>query len=127
MSTPYSIDTPESFAADYPEETKLAMRKADIIFMNEEEMNIMQSLGYNDFTTPTVIKYGERGAEYRHNTIVISTAAPEVRTVDTTGAGDVLAGAFLAQRVQNIPVDTSLVNAVKLASRSVTNFGVDHL
>lgn len=127
INAAYSIDTFESFATDYPEETKLAISMADIIFMNEDEMNIMRAFGYADFTIPTIIKYGKRGAEYRHYDTIITAVAPQVEAVDTTGAGDVLAGAFLAQRVQNVSLDASLVNAVNLASQSVSDFGVDHL
>lgn len=122
-----SVDAFEAFAKSFPEETKLAMRSANIIFMNEDEMEILQGFGYPDFTIPTVIKYGKRGAEYRHNDTVITVMAPDVEAIDTTGAGDVLAGAFLAQRVKNIPIDQSLENAVYVASNSVRDFGVDHL
>ncbi|EKD71048.1 MAG: hypothetical protein ACD_46C00286G0003 [uncultured bacterium] len=38
-----------------------------------------------------------------------------------------LAGAFLAQRAQGVPVEFALEMAVKTASVSVTQFGVDHL
>jgi len=48
-----------------------------------------------------------------------------VPVVDTTGAGDVLAGAFLALRSVGVDVRAALRHAVAIASASVVDFGVD--
>jgi sugar/nucleoside kinase (ribokinase family) len=45
--------------------------------------------------------------------------------VDTTGAGEVLAGAFLSMRAMGVPDPVALRHAVAVASAKVTEFGVD--
>ena len=50
--------------------------------------------------------------------------APEVGEVDPIGAGEVLAGSFLALRARGLAEDRALTYAVAAATRSVTEFGV---
>jgi sugar/nucleoside kinase (ribokinase family) len=44
--------------------------------------------------------------------------------VDPIGAGEILAGVFLALRAQGLDPDQALTYAVAAAARSVTEFGV---
>ena len=44
--------------------------------------------------------------------------------MDPIGAGEILAGAFLALRAQELAEDRALSYAVAVATRSVTEFGV---
>jgi sugar/nucleoside kinase (ribokinase family) len=44
--------------------------------------------------------------------------------VDSIGAGEILAGAFLALRALEVAEDRALSYAVAVATRSVTEFGV---
>jgi sugar/nucleoside kinase (ribokinase family) len=50
--------------------------------------------------------------------------APPADEVDPIGAGEILAGAFLALRARGLAEDRALSYAVAAASRSVTEFGV---
>jgi ribokinase len=52
--------------------------------------------------------------------------APTAEVVDTTGAGDMLAGAFLALELARVPPLAALDAAVRIATASVEAFGVDN-
>ncbi len=125
--THVSVDSFEEFVEKFPDLTKQMFRKASLIFANEAEFNIVRELGETVFDTPIVLKKGKSGAEYIHGNDIIMIPAPVVASVETTGAGDVLAGAFLAQRAKGVPVETALEKAVNLASLSVSAFGVEHI
>jgi sugar/nucleoside kinase (ribokinase family) len=45
--------------------------------------------------------------------------------MDGTGAGEILAGAYLALRARGLPEGRALDYAVRAATSSVTEFGVD--
>ena len=53
------------------------------------------------------------------------SATPAVQVVDDTGAGEILAGVYLALRAHGLAEDKALGYAVRAASSSVTEFGVD--
>lgn len=55
-----------------------------------------------------------------------AVVAPEVGAVDTTGAGEILAGVFLALTSEDVDIDQALNDAVCLASQSVAQFGVEN-
>lgn len=122
-----SVDSFETFVRQWPELTREMFRRANIIFTNESEWEILQWFGEEFSEKPTIIKRGKNGAIYRNGDESIIIPAPHVTAIETTGAGDVLAGAFLAQRAQGIPVEKALENAVNLASLSVQAFGVEHI
>ena len=52
-------------------------------------------------------------------------ATPAAQVVDGTGAGEILAGTYLALRARGLPEGRALDNAVRAATSSVTEFGVD--
>ena len=124
---PVSVDSFEEFVIQSPELTRQMFRRASLIFANEVEYEIVRQLGDIAFDAPIVLKKGKDGAAYIHGKEVIIIPAPAVVPVDTTGAGDVLAGAFLAQRARGFSVETALELAVRTASLSVTEFGVEHI
>ena len=126
-SATISADTFETFVRDFPEETQQVLGRINMLFINEDEYENLVYGGAINNQIPTILKKGKKGAVYFDPDTIIEVPALSVNAVDTTGAGDVLAGAFLALRSQNIPIDESLKTAVHLASRSVTKFGVDHL
>lgn len=122
-----SVDAFEAFVTRFPEETKRMLEMADIIFLNEFEYSALQATYISTLQKPIILKYGPKGATIRQNGITNTAIATEVSVVDTTGAGDVLAGAFLAQIAEGVTVGNALQKAVDLATFSVTEFGVDHL
>ena len=54
-------------------------------------------------------------------------SAPSVEVVDTSGAGDTLAGVFLAEKAKGISDEKALEDGVNTASKTVTDFGVEHI
>lgn len=122
-----SADAFESFATQFPDLSIAVLNHSDLIFLNEAEANILSHKGSLRSDIPWVLKNGAGGASYIDGNISISIPAPKVSTVETTGAGDVLAGAFLSLISHGFDIEYALSVAVKIASRSVTKFGVEHL
>jgi sugar/nucleoside kinase (ribokinase family) len=100
-------------------------RRADLVFANDVERRTL----FGDGPLPSaesVVKAGADGAELRGPSGVVRVPAPDCGPVlDTTGAGEVLAGAFLSMRVLGVPDRVALRHAVEVASAKVTEFGVD--
>ncbi len=122
-----SVDAFESFVLQHPEETKLMLNQADIIFLNEAEYEQLGATYVRTLNKPIVLKRGDQGATMRLHGENISVNAPQVLAVETTGAGDVLAGALLAQLALGVSPGQALHEAVQIASKSVTDFGVEHI
>ena len=73
---------------------------------------------------PTILKHGPGGAEFLGDGIRHRIPAPPADEADPIGAGEILAGSFLALRARGLPEDLALTYAVAAATRSVTEFGV---
>jgi sugar/nucleoside kinase (ribokinase family) len=118
-----SVDTIEAYAQRWPERVRAAYRLADLGFVNEMELRLLGLLR----TPALVVKYGEQGAEY--SSAAERALVPAIPRVpyDSTGAGDVLAGVFLALLARGERVEDSLRAAVELAGASVEGFGIDAL
>ena len=79
------------------------LRSAEFIFVNEVEAALYAGLPARrspaDFwrgaATNTIVKLGRRGSRWLSPQIDLRAAAPRVRSVDTTGAGDAFNGGFL--------------------------------
>lgn len=104
--------------------------QVDLVFINMEELSNIKN-AYPDFklNKPMILKKGPLGAVYidKENDLRINIPAPKVKMVDSTGAGDILAGVFLAKLAQGINIKNALTYAVNMASKSVSNFGVEHI
>jgi len=121
-----SIDTVEAFLLKWPKETNNALSSADIVFANEREF---QLLG-NDLklNKKIVKKMGADGAKALFDGKVVTAIAPKIdNVVDTTGAGDIVAGVFLTLLAKGETTEKALKEAVKIASKSITDFGIEHL
>jgi ribokinase len=66
---------------------------------------------------------GAEGAVLHHVGGHTSVAAPRAAVVDTTGAGDCLAGWFVAERLRGAAAEEALRTAVKAATMSCTKMG----
>lgn len=122
-----SVDTFETFVDLYPEETIKMLNKANMIFINLAEYKM---LGLNEHSypnKPVILKLDKDGVIYRSPTETLSIPAPQVEVVETSGAGDVLAGAFLSMLSLGLSTAEALEKAVNLASKAVTEFGIEHL
>jgi 2-dehydro-3-deoxygluconokinase len=70
-----------------------------------------------------VVTDGERGATVYALTGTVHHAPPVVDVVDAAGAGDALAGAYLAARVRGEPEATALAEGVAAGALSCRAFG----
>ncbi|MBI5228941.1 hypothetical protein HY991_02435 [Candidatus Micrarchaeota archaeon] len=121
-----SIDVFEPYIRKWPGLVKRAIASAQIIFMNSREYELLRE--YTELKGKTlVIKQGKKGARLITPRSDLMVSAPAVKCVDPTGAGDVLAGAFLALRAGGKSYKDALTKAVEIASHSVTDFGVQHI
>lgn len=122
-----SADAFEAFALQFPQETIAALNMSSMIFINEAEWNILEKHGTLRTDIPWVLKKGAGGASYLDGNKEVNVKAKKVNAIETTGAGDVLAGAFLTLLSNEYDPEQALTHAVNIASLSVTQFGVEHL
>jgi sugar/nucleoside kinase (ribokinase family) len=119
-----SVDVFEHFIASEPGASRDACERADLVFMNEREHTALY--GRKSLPkAPTIVKHGPRGADFIANGTRLRVPAPAMREVDPIGAGEILAGTFLALRARRVPKFRALSYAVSAAASSVTEFGVD--
>jgi sugar/nucleoside kinase (ribokinase family) len=116
-----SVDMFEPFVAKEPETCRQICDAADLIFLNEAEYRALYS---SPPSAPTLLKHGRAGAEFLASGVRHQAPAPPVDELDSVGAGEILAGAFLALRARGLAEDRALSYAVAAAARSVTEFGV---
>lgn len=127
QSTKITADPLEIFIPKYPEETKEVLKSVDLIFINEEELRLFRQFGELTKNIPTILKRGAKGIVYMYGDEVITIPASQVKVVHTAGAGETIAGVFIGLTVQGFPREEALRQAVKIASLSVTDFGLEHL
>ena len=119
-----SVDMFEATVRSAPDTSIRLCEEADLAFMNEDEFQVLTAMGWVA-SGPVVLKRGRAGAKYIDGKSVATAVAPDVQAVDTTGAGEIIAGVFLALRIENVDIEEALDSAVCLASQSVAQFGVD--
>jgi sugar/nucleoside kinase (ribokinase family) len=118
-----SVDMFEPFVTAEPGTCRKVCDRADLIFLNEAEYRGLYR-GRPRPSAPTLLKHGPVGAEFRADGVRHRVPAPPADEVDPIGAGEILAGAFLALRARGLAEDRALSYAVAAAARSVTEFGV---
>jgi sugar/nucleoside kinase (ribokinase family) len=118
-----SVDMFEPFVTTEPDACRELCDRADLIFLNEAEHQGLYG-GRSRPSAPTILKHGPGGAEFLADAVRHHIPAPPAREVDPIGAGEILAGSFLALRARGLPEDRALVYAVAAATQSVTEFGV---
>jgi len=105
------------------------LARADPLVVNEEEAS--ELAGHADAARvlaatgarSVVVTLGAAGAELADATGSRRIASPTVAAVDTTGAGDVLAGTLAAALERGAGLDEALTEAVAAAAASVTRAG----
>jgi sugar/nucleoside kinase (ribokinase family) len=119
-----SVDMFEHFVATEQYACRAACDLADLLFMNQVEYAGL----YGTDAYPKsciVLKHGAGGAEFIRDGMQHRVDAASVHEVDPIGAGEVLAGVFLALHAQGLSEERALDYAVAAATSSVTEFGVD--
>lgn len=125
-----SLDTIEQFVRKWPREVADNLAKVDLVFLNTREMGVLktENLTHRLEGKEIILKRGAEGAVYIKEGEVIRVSAPQVETiVDKSGAGDVLAGVFLALLLEGGNKEVALREAVRLASKSLESHGVKAL
>lgn len=104
----------------------------DIVFLNAEEARALTDLAPEEAgpavaelanVSVVVVKLGSRGAAIWHNGERFLIDAERVRAVDTTGAGDTFAGAFLYGWLQGWGAEKSGRLAAAVAAATVAQVG----
>lgn len=103
----------------------------DIVFANEEEAaaftgttNINESINiFSQFCNYAIIKLGKKGSIIKHNGATISIPAINVKSIDTTGAGDWYASGFLYGLYHQLPIEKCGQIASYLAGKVVEHIG----
>lgn len=119
-----SVDVFEYFVVTEKAASRAVCDLADLLFMNQVEYEGL----YGADTlpkSPVVLKHGAEGAEFIRDGMKHRVPASHVHEVDPIGAGEVLAGVFLALHAQGLSEERALHYAVAAATSSVTEFGVD--
>jgi sugar/nucleoside kinase (ribokinase family) len=123
-SAKVSVDMFEHFVATENADCRAACDLADLLFMNQVEYTGL----YGADAYPkslVVLKCGADGAELVRDGMEHRVPAAAVHEIDPIGAGEVLAGVFLALHAQGLSEESALRHAVAAATSSVTEFGVD--
>jgi sugar/nucleoside kinase (ribokinase family) len=121
-----AIDTALPYIAEFQGLLRHFAGQIRIALVNGEEYRALDWVPPD--TVTLVVKHGPRGANLRLAGVWVEVPAPRVETVrNTTGAGDILAGAFLAGVASGDDPRTALVKGVDLATKSVAGFGVERL
>lgn len=121
--TQISVDMFEPFVAAEPQACRELCARADLIFVNEAEYRGLFD-GRAHPLVPVIRKYGPGDAEFLAPDRQFRIPAPPADEVDPIGAGEILAGAFLALRARGSTEEQALTYSVAVAARSVTEFGV---
>jgi sugar/nucleoside kinase (ribokinase family) len=122
-----SADMFEPFVAAEPDVCRSICERADLIFLNDAEfMGLYGGSASRParLSAPTILKHGPGGAEFIADGVRHHVPAPAAEELDPIGAGEILAGAFLALHARGLPEDEALTHAVAAATSSVTEFGV---
>jgi len=121
-----SCDTFDTFARETPDVVRQVFSKCDLGFLNETEW---MAVGGINLKMKLVRKLGRRGVElYEDGRLKLGINAGDAREVkDTTGAGEVFAGVYIAQKMLGKDDKYALMMAAETAGKSVESFGTDHL
>jgi sugar/nucleoside kinase (ribokinase family) len=118
-----SVDMFEPFVAKEPGLCRQVCAAVDLLFLNEAEYWALYQAGPHP-PVPTLLKHGRAGAEFLADGVRHQAPAPPVDEVDPVGAGEILAGAFLALCARGLAPERALSYAVAAAAQSVTEWGV---
>jgi sugar/nucleoside kinase (ribokinase family) len=120
-----SADMFEHYVATYPTASREVCDSVDLIFMNQAEYDGL----YGDAQLPVpkaplIVKRGSSGARLIVDGHPQEVEAARIQVVDPTGAGEVLAGVFLALRAAGQPDREALKYAVRAAASCAADYGV---
>ena len=107
------------------------MERANIIFLNKKEITLLTGENLEEGSKlliemgipMVVVTCGKRGANLYTSEGVIHSSPLEVKSIDTTGAGDAFAAGFIASFVKNQEIRQCLQFGNVMSSKCVGNLG----
>lgn len=114
---PGSTSFIESFGA---EKFLDAIQRADIIFPNQDEFELLGKENLGNLFAEVLITKGDQGAEALGFGQV---RAKQVKSVDPTGAGDAFAAKYIFERLSGLGPFEALKSANDFAADAVTQLG----
>jgi sugar/nucleoside kinase (ribokinase family) len=122
---PFSADFHLASAADLMPAARTALTKATAVFVNAAEFAVLSRVVDARYLPLVVISDGPRPAVSVRRGRVTATAVPPVTTVaEVTGAGDTLAGTFLAAVAAGMDDQDALEAGVSAAAEAVASTGL---
>ena len=126
-----SLDFGYDLALAKDKELPRLIAEADFLLINEEEARLYSKRKsvsqaesfWREHTRNTVIKLGPKGSRWISPQGVIDQAAPRVRAVDTTGAGDAFNAGFIAGLLNGLPARRILRLGNRVGARSTRAVG----
>ncbi|MBC7194169.1 MAG: carbohydrate kinase family protein [Caldisericia bacterium] len=103
------------------------LEKSDFIFTNEFELSIIKKDMLDKFLNDGkifILKMGDKGAKILMKEKEIYEEAVKVKSIDTTGAGDIFNASFIYSYILNFNLEEALKFANVVAALSTTKFGL---
>jgi transcription elongation factor GreA len=121
-----SIDISESYIKEHKEILCKAAEECVFLFVNEREREILKDMDTEEKVV--VVKKADGAVElWIDDELQLEERPLEIEHIDSTGYGSVLAGAFMMMLALGHDEETALTLAIRMASKSTADFGVDHL
>ncbi len=117
-----SADMFEHYVATDPGPCREVCENADLVFLNQQEYDGLY--GREQARPLQILKGGSEGASLLADGLVYQVPAQQAQVVDPTGAGEILAGVFLALRADGRSECEALKYAVRAATSCVEDYGV---
>jgi sugar/nucleoside kinase (ribokinase family) len=115
---PFSLDFHLASASEQIRASKTALPYAEVVFVNAAEYRLMSQLVAVAELATVVVSDGPREVTLLHHGRSISTQMPNPDpVVEVTGAGDTLAGTFLAETLHGASESNALAAAVTAATQ----------
>ena len=122
---PFSIDFHLASADINVPAADAAIAHATAVFVNAAEYAALRRITGSRRLRRVVISDGPRPAiMVRSGQVVASVLPPEANVIEITGAGDTLAGTFLAARARGLSDQAALEAAVSAATEAVCDPGI---
>jgi len=117
---PFSADFHIASAAAVMPAAAAALPQASVVFVNAAEFAILSQVTDPEQLAAVVISDGPRPVTMlRQGQVVASAVPPAASAAEVTGAGDTLAGTFLAASAARLGDEAALEAAVRAAASSV--------
>ena len=123
--TPFSADFHVASAADLMPAVRATLSRATTVFVNAAEFAVLSRAADARDLPLVVISDGPRPAvSMRQGRVTATVVPPAMAVAEVTGAGDTLAGTFLAAAADGMDDEEALQAAVSAAAKSVASSGL---